>query len=145
MSTAFDPSTDTQRTEQPLTDREKAVRDLFVSEYMKDFDPFRACVRMGFLASFAPDQAKIFMQDGYVLRQIDHLTRKVELDEAADKAAMLENLRFLAHNGSAPSRTAATKAYMEARGYIARGPDSGEAAAAALVEALEKFADKAPT
>jgi hypothetical protein len=46
---AIDPSLDPQRTERQLTDREIAVRDMFVSEYLKDFDAYRATIRMGFL------------------------------------------------------------------------------------------------
>lgn len=141
--TAFDPSLDAQRTEAPLTEREMAVRDVFVNEYVKDFDSYRACIRMGFLANFATDQSKVFMSDGYVLRKIDHLTRHAVLDPEEDKQAMLANLRWLSLNGSPASRASATTKYMEAKGYIER--DGGaEAQNAALIAALESFADKAP-
>jgi hypothetical protein len=142
--TAFDPSTDPQRTEQVLDAREQAVRDLFVSEYMKDFDSYRACIRMGFLAAFAIDQAKNFMGDGYVLRKIDFLTRAAVLDPEADKQAMLANLRWLAHNGTPASRASATKLYMEAQGYIDREGAGEDARLASLVDALKDFANQAP-
>lgn len=141
---AFDPSSDPQRTEQVLDAREQAVRDVFVSEYMKDFDAYRACIRMGFLAAFAVDQAKNFLQDGYVLRKVDYLTRAAVLDQEADKQAMLANLRWLAHNGTPASRASATKLYMEAQGYIERDGNGEEARTANLIDALRDFATQAP-
>jgi len=141
---ALDPSLDPQRTEQPLTEREIAVRDFFVNEYVKDFDAYRACIRMGFLAAFAIDQAKIFMSDGYVLRKIDHMTRSAIPDPEEDKRAMLENLRWLALNGSPAVRASATTKYMEAQGYIEKEGSKDEIQTAKLIEALETFANNAP-
>jgi hypothetical protein len=141
---AFDPSLDPQRTEPALSEREQAVRDVFVSEYLKDFDAYRACIRMGFLAAFAVDQAKAFMQDGYILRKIDYMTRQAVLDPESDKQAMLANLRWLAHNGTPASRASATKLYMEAKGYIEKDGSSEELMAAKLIDALKDFADNAP-
>jgi hypothetical protein len=141
----FDSSLDPNRMEGNLTEREVAVRDYFVGEYVKDFDPFRACIRMGFLSAFAVDQAKMFITDGYVLRKVDFLTRKPIEPSAEDKAEMLANLRWLALNGSAPSRTTATQRYMEAQGYVAKDSNGAEAQAAALVDALQNFAINAPS
>lgn len=143
--TAFDPSLDPQRTEQQLDEREQAVRDLFVNEYLKDFDAYRACIRMGFLAAFAVDQAKAFMQDGYVLRKVDYMTRSAVLDPDSDKQAMLANLRWLAHNGTPASRASATKLYMEAQGYIERDGSGEEQRTAQLIDALKDFANQAPS
>lgn len=140
----FDPSLDPQRYEHQLNEREIAVRDMFVSEYMKDFDSYRACIRMGFLAAFAVEQAKKFMEDGYVLRKVHFLTQAAVLDPESDKQAMLANLRWLAHNGSAASRASATKLYMEAQGYIEKDGSREEMLAAKLIDALGEFADKAP-
>lgn len=143
--TAFDPSMDPQRTEPVLSEREIAVRDMFVGEYLKDFDAYRACIRMGFLAAFAVDQAKAFMQDGYVLRKVEFLTRSAVLDPEADKQAMLANLRWLAHNGTPASRASATKLYMEAQGYIERDGNGEEQRTAQLIDALANFANQAPS
>lgn len=142
---AYDPTLDPQRMEGTLTEREIAVRDVFVGEYMKDFDPFRACVRMGFLHAFAIDQAKVFMQDGYVLRKVDYLTRKSIGPSEEDKAAALENLRWLMHNGTTSSRAAATRMYMEAQGYVKKDENGEESRAANLAAALADFATKAPS
>lgn len=134
------PSFDPQKMEPPqLTAREIAVRDLFVDEYQKDNDPYRACIRMGFLAAFAPDQAKAFMGDGYVLRKLAYLQQQVNSPSEQDRAEMLANLRWLSFNGTPSSRALATKQYMEAQGYVKKNEDGAEAQAAALVDALKEF------
>lgn len=143
--TAFDASLDPQRMEAPLSDREQAVRDYFVNEYMRDFDPYRACIRMGFLANFAIDMSKQFMADGYVLRKIAFLTRSATLDPVADKAEMEANVRWLAFNGSGAVRATASKQYMEAKGYIQKDSGGAEAVADRLIAALSDFADNAPS
>ena len=139
------PSLDPQKMEPPaLTQAEMAVRDLFVTEYQKDNDPYRACIRMGFLAAFAPDQAKAFMTDGYVLRKLAYENAQACAPSDADRAEMLANLRWLSMNGTASSRATATKLYMEAQGYIKKNEDGDDARAAALVDALKDFAQRAP-
>lgn len=141
---SFDPSLDPQRYEGQLNEREIAVRDFFVAEYIKDFDPFRACIRMGFLAAFAVDQAKTFMQDGYVLRKVAHLTTKVPAAGDQDKAEMLANLRWLAHNGPPAVRASATKIYMEAQGYLKGDGTAEEEMIAKLASVLSDFGQNAP-
>ena len=142
---AFDTSLDPQRYEPALSEREQAVRDYFVNEYLKDFDPFRACVRMGFLAAFAIDQSKIFMQDGYVLRKIAHMTRQAPIAGEQDKAEMLQNLRWLAHNSSSHAvRASSTKIYMEAQGYLANDGSAEEEQLAKLASILSEFGQNAP-
>lgn len=140
----FDTSLDPQRQETLLTPQEQAVRDFFVNEYVKDFDAYKACIRMGFLSAFAIDQCKSFMADGYVLRKIDHLTRQVRPPSEEDKAAMLENLRWLAFNATASVRATATKNYMEAKGYVQSDTEQGDAKIAALTDAMIDFAKAAP-
>lgn len=54
-----------------LSDREKALRDLFVQEYLKDYDAFAACLRCGFMRSFAGEYAQRFMTEPYVRQQIE--------------------------------------------------------------------------
>lgn len=141
---AFDTSLDPQRFEPALTEREQSVRDFFVNEYLKDFDPFRACVRMGFLAAFAIEQSQKFMQDGYVLRKIAHMTRQAPVAGDQDKAEMLANLRWLAHNGSPAVRVSATAKYMEAQGYLANDGSAEEEQLAKLASILSEFGSNAP-
>lgn len=140
------PSLDPQKMESAqLTEREIAVRDYFVAEYVKDNDPYRACIRMGFLAAFAPDQAKAFMNDGYVLRKLAYLQQQAQAPSDTDRAEMLANLRWLSFNGTPASRAQATKQYMEAQGYIKKDDGGAEAHAAQLIEALKDFSQNAPS
>lgn len=139
------PSLDPQKMEPSLTEKEIAVRDCFVAEYMKDNDPYRACIRMGFLAVFAPDQAKLFMSDGYVLRKLAWLQQQSVAPNEQDRAEQLANLRWLTFNGTPSSRAIAAKQYMEAQGYIKKNEDGAERHAEALVEALKEFSQNAPS
>lgn len=137
------PSLDPQKMEPVnLTEKEVAVRDFFVAEYQKDNDPYRACIRMGFLAAFAPEQAKAFMNDGYVLRKLAYLQQQANNPSEQDKAEMLANLRWLCFNGTPASRAQATKQYMEAQGYVKKNEDGAEAYAASLVDALKEFSQQ---
>jgi len=54
-----------------MNPREKALRDLFVSEYLVDYDALRAAQRCGFNFQFAVEYAKKFMQEPYVQQQIN--------------------------------------------------------------------------
>ena len=48
-----------------LTSTEKALRDRFVKEYMKDYDPLGAATRVGYSSSYAGQFAGQFMQEPY--------------------------------------------------------------------------------
>ena len=91
--------------------QEKALRDLFVQEYIKDFDPFQACLRVGFQAAFAVEYAKKFMGEAYVQRRITELQRATPENEDAqakeDRALILSVLRQAAQNGPYASRVQA--------------------------------------
>ena len=56
-----------------LTEREKGLRDLFVNEFLVDYDPFKAAQRCGFQISFAKDYAAKFMGESYVQKRIKQL------------------------------------------------------------------------
>lgn len=142
--TSFDTSLDPQRMEPALTEQEMAVRDLFVNEYVKDFDAYRACIRMGFLSAFAIDQAKTFTADGYVLRKIAFLTTRPKTASEQDKAEMLENVRWLAFNGPPAVRASASKIYMEAQGYLKGDGTAEEEMIAKLASVLSDFGQNAP-
>jgi hypothetical protein len=129
--------------ETPLSDDERVLRDLFVSEYMKDFDVFQATVRTGFQPVFALEWGKRLFHCPYVQRAIAHLRRKPTAeDEATLKAEHESNLRYLMYNGSEASRVAASKAYAEFKGWSK--PEVADDAADKLTEVLRDFAAKAP-
>lgn len=64
-----------------MSEREKALRDLFVREYLQDYNAYAACLRCGFMRSFAEDYAKKFMAEPYVRQQLQ-VMQHVEGNEA---------------------------------------------------------------
>lgn len=108
----------------PLSDREKALRDLFVREYLVDYNAINACLRCGFMRSFAKDYADKFMDEPYVRQQL----RLVE-----------ETAPVLPHQGNADA-----EAYHKQRiitGLMREAHYHGEGATpAARVAALGKLA-----
>lgn len=56
--------------EQFLSPREKALREMYVMEYLIDFDYTAAAVRVGFAAAFAVEYAQRFRYDPFVQKRI---------------------------------------------------------------------------
>lgn len=96
-----------------LTEEEKALRDLFVLEYVKDFDPVNACLRLGLQLPYAEEWARRFMEESYVQQQISHVTGYRRLSEeevkAKDKELILTTLRMAMQAGPHASRVSAAK------------------------------------
>jgi len=132
--------------EEQLTVQECQLRDLFVAEYLKDFDAHAACLRVGFLSAFAVQYAQQFMQEGYVQRQITALTRQAPASaaeqEATDRALLENSYREAMQRGPYASRVAAGRAFAELKGW--NRPEGGAGAEEAVIEALREFAKSAP-
>lgn len=102
-----------------LSPREKALRDLFVREYLTDYDPIAACLRCGFMRSFAEEYATKFMSEPYVRQQLIILEQTTPLpgtgsNDADDynRKRIVTGLFREAHdmkNGSSSSRVSALK------------------------------------
>lgn len=139
--------------EPELTDREKAVRDLFVDQYVKDYSPVAAAMRCGFMRMFAEQYAQKFMAEAYVRKRI----QAVELGETdtskssvkKEKAQILAHLRKVAYSDLTPSaaRVAALKMLAELHGIAKSdggtgGPAGGviEVPAIASLDEWEKVA-----
>lgn len=71
--------------EPELTAQEKELRNAFVDQYLVDYDPIRAALRIGFSSAFAEQYAKRFMDESYVAKRISAM-QGVDLDEDAAKA-----------------------------------------------------------
>lgn len=83
-----------------MSPREKALRDLFVSEYLVDYDQLRAAQRCGFNYQFAVEYAKKFMDEPYVQQQINAVKFRdyPERDVAEyDKKRIIASLMSEAH------------------------------------------------
>lgn len=61
-----------------LTAQEKELRDLFVREYLEDFDAKGAAIRCGFLEGYAEQYANQFMNEMYVRKRIVELSKDVK-------------------------------------------------------------------
>lgn len=78
---------DSVQMEPELSEREKALRDLFCNEYLVDRDSVAAAQRCGFQHAFAKDYAIKFMQEAYVqkrLKTLEQATPGVGADKNAD-------------------------------------------------------------
>lgn len=143
---ASGPADDNRLFESPLTEGEKALRDRFVSEYLKDFNPYQAALRIGFLHSFALDWSKRLMSESYVQQQIATLTRTPSADpaaqEAADRALLENTYREAMQRGPYASRVAAGRAFAEMKGWAK--PDNTANSEQGLIDLFRDFAQKVP-
>lgn len=53
-----------------LTKQERSLRQRFVEEYLADYDPVAAAIRLGYQEAFAQQYAKQFLSEPYTLRLI---------------------------------------------------------------------------
>lgn len=83
-----------------MNPREKALRDMFVSEYLVDYNQVDAAMRCGFQRQFAIEYAKKFMDEPYVIKRINEV-RFMKTDEKEteeyDKARIKSSLMHEAH------------------------------------------------
>lgn len=97
-----------------MNPREKALRDMFVSEYLIDFDQVKAAMRCGFNQQFAVEYSRKFMEESYVQKRINEV-RFMKVDDRAleefDKTRIRSSLMAEAHyygpGSSSASRVAA--------------------------------------
>lgn len=68
-----------------LCDAEKRVRDRFVEEYLQDYDPVAAAIRIGYGLSFAQHYAQVFMQETYTLQLIQAKEAEACISKDEDK------------------------------------------------------------
>lgn len=111
---------DPRQLEPALTEKEVILRDAFVAEYLKDFDAYQACLRLGFQATYAVQWANTLFNDGYVQRKITFMTRTPENSpeqEAHDRAMVEVTLRKVMQRGSDSARVAAVREFRALKGW----------------------------
>lgn len=74
---------DLQSCEQPMTAREKELKDWFVREYLIDYNFKAAAIRIGFNDGLAAEYGQKFRYDPYVQRQITQSMRAEPHDKEA--------------------------------------------------------------
>lgn len=114
---------------------EKALRDLFVTEFLVDFDQIKAAQRCGFNWQFAVEYARKFMAEPYVQQRISQLQSLMPRNEEEllkyNKRRIQERLLFEAHyqgpGSSQAARVAALKALsdMYGMGSVAQARTAG--------------------
>lgn len=112
---------DPRQLEAALTEKEVILRDAFVAEYLKDFEPYQACLRLGFQASYAVHWANTLFNDGYVQRKIAYMTSKLPEpspeQDAMDRAMLEVTLRRVMQRGSDSARVAAAREFRSLKGW----------------------------
>lgn len=128
-----------------LPEEEKALRDLFVQEYLLDFDPVMACIRIGFIVEFAQQFAIKLMQEPYVRNLLAQAMRKTadnpEEEKKSDLALIKHGLREAGQHGPYANRVQAWKTLAQIQGFDKPvGPSEDED----LVEQFRNFAQVVP-
>jgi hypothetical protein len=111
---------DSRQLEPALTEKEILLRDAFVSEYLKDFDAYRACLRLGFQATYATQWSTTLFQDGYVQRKLAHIMAQPTASpeqEAMDRALLENTLRLVMQRGSDAARVSAAREFRALKGW----------------------------
>ncbi len=134
---------DPRQLEQPLTAQETLLRDHFVSEYLKDFNPYQAAIRIGFQATFAVEWGRRLFECGYVQRKIQHLTRSNKIADEEARALIENELLRIAQCGSDSARVAAMREYNAMKGWSK--PDANAEGSDSLVDEFRELAQQLPT
>lgn len=119
--------------EQSLSDSEKAVRDKFVEEYLKDKDAYLATIRTGYLESVALNYAQIFLRCTYVQRKIQDAKYRPQvvdpkIEKQNDFNHIKNTLRQAMDNGPYASRVAAAAKLSSLYGFDQHNNKNGVAA-----------------
>lgn len=110
--------------ERELSEDDKLLRQAFVDQYMKYRNAYRACIELGFMAPYANDWAKMFMDEGYVRRLITEKQRAINSKEAqlerqqTYRTLMEEQATYYGPGASHSSRVAAIAHLMKLEGMF---------------------------
>ena len=94
-----------------LTKQEQELRDLFVTEYLLDYDAYAAALRVGFQEQYAHQYASQFMGESYVRKRIAEITHgapenEKEWKEATQRKIVASMFREANYNGPGSSHGA---------------------------------------
>lgn len=68
-----------------LTERERELRSRFVDEYLVDYIPIAAAIRIGYQESFAEQYARQFLREPYTLQLIAEREQELGVEEEEDR------------------------------------------------------------
>lgn len=118
----------------------------FVEQYLKDYDPFAACLRIDYSMETALEAAKEFMNEPYVRRRITMLeemrlkhipkTEPLDKEEREAKEAEFESIDFTPHTPELDQQRIISALMREAHNT---GPGSSHAARVTALGQLMKI------
>jgi Terminase small subunit. len=118
------------------TEGEKALRDMFVAQYLVDYDAVRAAQRCGFAFQFAVEYARKFLDEPYVQIRIAEIRGRAvgntEQTQEYNKQRTVERLMYEAHYNGPGSTAAARVAALKALSDIFAMTSSAQKTAASL-------------
>lgn len=77
-----------------LSPGEKALRDKFVDQYLIDFSPVSAALRIGFKMPYAAEMSSRFMEESYVRNKIVQLQAKAAENPEVEDEETKRNIRI---------------------------------------------------
>lgn len=99
--------------QEQLSERERQLCDMFLEEYAKDYDPERACLRLGVTPESLNKALLFFFNSSYVQQALanDIVLDKPDCQKNIDKAFkyVVNKLRSVAEQGSNKERLEACK------------------------------------
>lgn len=107
-----------------LTEREKLVRDKFVREYLKDYDQYKACLRVGYSPAWAKEFAVRFMEEPYVLQQIQNVQNQSEEIDAETEKRRIKAALWREANNFGPGSSQAARVAALAKLSAFQGMDA---------------------
>lgn len=128
------------------SEQEKAMWDRFVAEYVKDFNPYLACLRIGFADSFALEHGRLIMQKPYVQQKIADHKNAVETPAnqlEKDKALIAATFREMAQNGNGQTRVSAAMGLARLHG-LDQAADADAGKLEKIVDAMKEIAKIVP-
>lgn len=116
---------------------DKELRDKFIAEYLRDYNSYAACVRLGYVDEVALENAKLFMEEPYVKRGIADAeavrAKHLQTAEKEDLTRLPDG--FVPHDEETDKQRIVSGLFREA---FYKGPGSAHSS---RVSALSKLAD----
>lgn len=101
-----------------LNAMEKRLRDKFVEQYTLDYNPYKACMRMGYQRNSAEQMADMLMTCGYVLNCIEEIKRQPGLQLERIKNWVHSELIEAASTSTGSAKVAALGKIMDLHGLV---------------------------
>lgn len=131
--------------QEELSVQEKALRDVYILELLKDFNWRDAAIRTGFHIAFVDNWVECARADAYIQQRLSHLKISTEVKEddqlSRDKQLILNTLREASQQGPYNTRVAAAGKLAQIQGLDKSEDESGKREEE-LIGVLKDFAAK---